>query len=164
MVAADDPRGTGMAIKDDVVVRVAQRRDVPEMVTLLREGSLTPEAYADTDLDRVYEAWDEIMLDPNAEILVLDLDGRVVGVAQLNYMRHLSRGGLRRCLVENVFIAGSFRGQGLGAVLMESCLDMARARGCGLIQLISNKARTDAHRFYQRLGFEASHVGMKLYL
>lgn len=153
-----------MSVKDDVVVRMAQRRDVPDMVALVREGSLTPEAYADTKLDPVYDAWDELMLDPNAEILVLDLDGRVVGMAQLNYMRHLSRGGMRRCHIENVFIAGAFRSQGLGAVLIENCLDMARARGCGLVQLLSDSRRTDAHRFYQRLGFQASHQGMKLYL
>lgn len=153
-----------MSVKDDVVVRVAQRRDVPDMVALVREGSLTPEAYADTSLDPVYDAWDELMLDPNAETLVLDLDGRVVGMAQLNYMRHLSRGGMRRCYIENVFIAGTFRSQGLGAVLIENCLDMARARGCGLVELLSDNRRTDAHRFYQRLGFQASHQGMKLYL
>jgi GNAT superfamily N-acetyltransferase len=155
-----------MALKDDVVVRVAQRRDVPDMLALLREDSLDANATdaKATDLTPYYEAWDEIMLDPNAEILVLDVDGRLVGVAQLNYMRHLARGGIRRCVIENVRIAGTFRNQGLGEVLIENCLDMARARGCAVVQLTSNSQRTDAHRFYQRLGFQASHVGMKLYL
>lgn len=155
-----------MALKDDVVVRVAQRRDVPDMLALLREDSLDPNATDAnaTDLTPYYEAWDEIMLDPNAEMLVLDVDGRVVGVAQLNYMRHLARGGMRRCMIENVRIASAFRNQGLGEVLIENCLDLARARGCGLVQLTSRTERTDAHRFYQRLGFQASHVGMKLYL
>lgn len=153
-----------MAIKDDVVVRVAQRRDLPEMVALLSDDMLGQSREPASDLEPYYEAWDEIMLDPNAEILVLDLDCRVVGMAQLNYARGLGRGGMRRCTVEAVRVASNFRSKGLGAVLMESCVDLARARGCGLVQLTSDKQRTDAHRFYQRLGFAASHEGMKLYL
>ncbi|MFV3073483.1 GNAT family N-acetyltransferase [Niveispirillum fermenti] len=153
-----------MSIKDDVVVRVAQRRDVPEMVALLGDDMLGRTREQDGDLEPYYEAWDEIMLDPSAEILVLDLDGRVIGMAQLNYARGLGRRGMRRCTIEAVRVASSFRSKGLGAVLIENCLDMARARGCGLVQLATDKRRTDAHRFYQRLGFDASHEGMKLYL
>lgn len=153
-----------MSIKDDVVVRVAQRRDVPEMVALLVDDMLGKARDQTSDLEPYYEAWDEIILDPNAEILVLDLDGRVVGMAQLNYARGLGRKGMRRCTIEAVRVASNLRGQGLGAILIENCLDLARARGCGLVQLTTDKARTDAHRFYQRLGFAASHEGMKLYL
>lgn len=153
-----------MSIKDDVVVRVAQRRDVPEMVALLTDDMLGQGREQGLDLEPYYEAWDEIMLDPNAEILVLDLDGRVVGMAQLNYARGLGRKGMRRCTVEAVRVASTLRSKGLGAILIENCVDLARARGCGLVQLTTDKRRTDAHRFYQRLGFDASHEGMKLYL
>lgn len=153
-----------MSIKDDVVVRVAQRRDVPEMVALLTDDMLGQGREQGTDLEPYYEAWDEIILDPNAEILLLDLDGRVVGMAQLNYARGLGRQGMRRCTVEAVRVASNLRSKGLGAILIENCVDMARARGCGLVQLTTDKQRTDAHRFYQRLGFDASHEGMKLYL
>ncbi|MFV3131024.1 GNAT family N-acetyltransferase [Niveispirillum sp. KHB5.9] len=153
-----------MTIKDDIVVRMAQRRDVPEMVALLVDDMLGQGREDTTDLEPYYEAWDEIMLDPSAEILVLDLDGRVVGMAQLNYARGLGRKGMRRCTIEAVRVASNLRNKGLGAILIENCLDMVRARGCGLVQLTTDKGRTDAHRFYQRLGFDASHEGMKLYL
>lgn len=153
-----------MSIKDDVVVRVAQRRDVPEMVALLTDDMLGQGREGATDLEPYYEAWDEIILDPNAEILILDLDGRVLGMAQLNYARGLGRKGMRRCTIEAVRVASNLRSKGLGAILIENCLDMARARGCGMVQLTTDKRRTDAHRFYQRLGFDASHEGMKLYL
>lgn len=151
-------------MKDDVVVRVAQRRDVPEMVALLTDDMLGQGREGAADLEPYYEAWDEIILDPNAEILILDLDGRVVGMAQLNYARGLGRKGMRRCTIEAVRVASNLRSKGLGAILIENCLDMARARGCGMVQLTTDKRRTDAHRFYQRLGFDASHEGMKLYL
>lgn len=153
-----------MSIKDDVVVRVAQRRDVPEMVALLTDDMLGQGREQGADLEPYYEAWDEIILDPNAEILVLDLDGRVVAMAQLNYARGLGQKGVRRCTIEAVRVASNLRSKGLGAILLENCVDMARARGCGLVQLTTDKRRTDAHRFYQRLGFHASHEGMKLYL
>lgn len=153
-----------MSIKDDVVVRVAQRRDVPEMVALLTDDMLGQVREGAADLEPYYEAWDEIILDPNAEILILDLDGRVVGMAQLNYARGLGRKGMRRCTIEAVRVASNLRSKGLGAILIENCLDVARARGCGMVQLTTDKRRTDAHRFYQRLGFDASHEGMKLYL
>lgn len=153
-----------MSMKDDVVVRVAQRRDVPEMVALLTDDMLGKGREGAADLEPYYEAWDEIILDPNAEILILDLDGRVVGMAQLNYARGLGRKGMRRCTIEAVRVASNLRSKGLGAILIDSCLDMARARGCGMVQLTTDKRRTDAHRFYQRLGFDASHEGMKLYL
>lgn len=153
-----------MSMKDDVVVRVAQRRDVPEMVALLTDDMLGQGREGAADLEPYYEAWDEIILDPNAEILILDLDGRVVGMAQLNYARGLGRKGMRRCTIEAVRVASNLRSKGLGAILIDNCLDMARARGCGMVQLTTDKRRTDAHRFYQRLGFDASHEGMKLYL
>lgn len=156
--------GDKMAIKDDVVVRVAQRRDVVDLVGLLQDDVLGQGREVASDLEVYYDAWDEMALDPNSELLILDLDGRAVGMAQLTYSRHLGRKGMRRCTIEAVRVAGPLRSQGLGAVLIDACLDMARARGCGLVQLTTDKQRTDAHRFYQRLGFDASHEGMKLYL
>lgn len=153
-----------MSFTDDVVVRVARRADVPAQVALLVDDHLGRERDDPKDLQPYYDAWDEMALDPNTECLVLDLDGRLVGTATLVYSRHLSRKGMRRCTIEEVRVAGDLRGRGLGSILIEACLDMARARGCGVVQLTSHDSRTDAHRFYQRLGFSASHLGMKLYL
>lgn len=153
-----------MAVTDDVVVRMARRADVPQLVALLQDDMLGRDRESPDDLTPYYDAWDEMALDPATEMLVLDLDGQVVGTATLTYARHLARKGMRRCVVEAVRVAGRLRGQGLGAVLLDSCLDMARARGCGVIELTTDSRRADAQRFYQRLGFQASHVGMKLYL
>lgn len=153
-----------MSLLDEVVVRVARRNDVPALVGLMLDDTLGAQRESADDLTPYLDAWDEMALDPNCEMLVLDLLGQVVGTATLTYSRHLARRGMRRCTVEAVRVAAAHRGKGLGAVLMESCVDLARARGCGLIQLTTDKRRVDAHRFYQRLGFEASHEGMKLYL
>lgn len=153
-----------MALTDEVVVRVARRDDVPAQVALLADDVLGRERDDPADLAPYLAAWDEMALDPNCECLVLELEGRLVGTATLVYSRHLSRKGMRRCTIEEVRVAGDLRGQGLGGVLIESCIDVARARGCGVVQLTSHESRTDAHRFYQRLGFSASHLGMKLYL
>lgn len=153
-----------MALTDEVVVRVARRDDVPAQVALLVDDTLGRERDDPADLSPYYAAWDEMALDPNSECLVLELEGRLVGTATLVYSRHLSRKGMRRCTIEEVRVAGDLRGRGLGGVLIESCVDMARARGCGVVQLTSHESRTDAHRFYQRLGFSASHLCMKLYL
>ncbi len=153
-----------MALTDEVVVRMARRGDVPAQVALLVDDVMGRERDDPADLAPYYAAWDEMALDPNCECLVLELDGRLVGTATLVYSRHLSRKGMRRCTIEEVRVAGDLRGRGLGGVLIESCVDMARARGCGVVQLTSHESRTDAHRFYRRLGFSASHLGMKLYL
>lgn len=153
-----------MTIGDEVVVRVARREDVPGQVALLVDDIMGRERDDPADLTPYYDAWDEMALDPNVECLVLDLHGRLIGTATLVYSRHLSRKGMRRCTIEEVRVAGDLRGRGLGTVLIEACVDMARARGCGVVQLTSHESRTDAHRFYRRLGFTASHLGMKLYL
>lgn len=153
-----------MALVDEVVVRVPRRQDVPALVALMSDDVLGKDREAAGDLSVYFDAWDEMMLDPNAEMLVLDIEGQVVGTATLNYVRHLARRGMRRCTIEAVRVSSAYRRQGLGQVLIEACLDMARARGCGVVQLTTDKRRVDAQRFYRRLGFEASHEGMKLYL
>lgn len=152
------------ALVDEVTVRIAQIQDLPALVALLQDDMLGQVREQTDDLTPYEVAWDEMQLDPNTEMLVLDLEGRVVGMATLTYSRQLAQQGLRRCTVESVRVASDLRGQGLGQALIQSCLDMARARGCGLVQLSSSSSRSDAHRFYQRLGFEASHTGFKLYL
>jgi len=85
----------------------------------------------------------------------------IVATLQLTYIPGLSRGGMRRALVEAVRVRSDLRGQRIGERLMEAAMDRARQRGCALIQLTTDLRRTDAHRFYQRLGFETTHAGMK---
>lgn len=109
-------------------------------------------------------AFEEISADPNQYLAVLEVDGSVAGTLQLTFTPGLSRLGTKRATVEAVRIHQDRRGSGLGRRLIEWAIAEARSRGCGLVQLTTDAGRADAHRFYERLGFKASHVGMKLQL
>ncbi len=144
----------------DVRFRTATRADVPAIVALLtddplgkgREGA-APQAYLD--------AFDDIAANPMHLLIVGESGGRVIACAQMTVLAGLSRGGGRRALVEAVRVAADLRSQGIGALLMAECEVRARAAGCTIIQLTTDRSRHDAHRFYERRGYAASHLGMK---
>jgi GNAT superfamily N-acetyltransferase len=146
-----------------VVVRGAREGDIARVVELFGHGSLVEGKEDPTDLAPYRAALAEIAQGPGA-VLVAEVDGQVVGVAQLIIFRHLqSRGGL--CAeVESVHVHPEQRGHGIGGVLMRAAVERARQLGCYRVQLTSNNARPEAHRFYERLGFESSHRGFKLTL
>jgi GNAT superfamily N-acetyltransferase len=139
----------------------AERRDVSAIVDLLRDDSLG----ASRELDELapYEtAFEAIDRDPNHLLVVVrDVDAEVVATMQLTLLPCLARGAATRLQIEAVRIAGSARGSGLGTALVEWAHDYGRGRGAVLAQLTTDKSRADAHRFYGRLGYVASHVGMK---
>lgn len=147
-------------------VRRAARSDVPAVVALLaddilgarreRSESPLPEAY--------YRAFEAIDADANHELLVAESDGRIVGTVQLTFLPGLSRQGMWRAQIEGVRVSSRERGHGIGEALVRHAIARAKERGCGLVQLTSDKQRVDAVRFYERLGFTASHEGMKLAL
>lgn len=151
---------------DPAIFRRARREDVPAIVALLAEDPLgakreaavepTPQAYWDafSAMERQGGNW----------LIVAERAGVVVGCLQLTVIPGLSRMGARRAQIEGVRIAASQRGRGLGEALMRHALVCAREEGCVLAQLTTDAQRSDAHRFYERLGFVASHVGMKLSL
>lgn len=143
--------------------RVATRADVVAIVALLADDALgrAREQLTEPLPESYYHAFDVIETDPNNELLVACRDGEVIGTLQLTYTPSLSYQGSWRCTVESVRVAASLRGQGIGARFMEWALERARARGCHLVQLSTHRTRTEAHRFYEQLGFESSHVGMK---
>ena len=141
---------------DDLPAVVALYADDPLGATRERPGTPLPEVYA--------RAFAEISADPRHRLVVAEEDGEVVGTLQLSYLPHLVRMGAERAQVEAVRVAAARRGTGLGRELIGWAVDQARARGCGLVQLTTDAARPDAHRFYESLGFTASHVGMKLTL
>jgi GNAT superfamily N-acetyltransferase len=97
-------------------------------------------------------------------ILVAEQAGRVIGCLQLTIIAGLSRRGLTRALIEGMRVAADSRGLRIGERLISHAIRLAREAGCGLVQLTSDNSRADAHRFYKRLGFVASHVGFKLAL
>ncbi len=103
-----------------------------------------------------------ISADPNQLLVVAERDGAVIGTLQLTFIPGLSHQGAWRGQVEAVRIAAAARGQGLGEAMMGWAIAACRARGCRMVQLTTNIARTDAHRFYERLGFRRSHHGYKL--
>ncbi len=115
-------------------------------------------------LESATRAFDEIDGDPRQLLWVAEADGRVIGTLQITFLRYLSYGGASAALVESVHVAASERDRGVGSTMMRAAIDEARRRGCNRVQLTSNKARTSAHRFYERLGFARSHEGFKLFL
>ena len=149
-----------------VRIRPATREDVPAIVRMLADDQLgaTRERYEDPLPQEYWSAWDAIERDPNQALIVAEVDGEAAGVLQLTFIPGLTRLGSWRALVEGVRIDRSRRGAGLGEVMLRWAIDEATRRGCRLIQLTTDKQRPDAHRFYERLGFVASHEGMKLEL
>ena len=102
-----------------------------------------------------------IEADPNNLLMVAELEGVVVGVFQLTIIQHVAFRGGRVAQIENVFVDDGARGRGVGTAMMRWAIDESKRRGCFRVQLTTNRARTRAHAFYERLGFVASHVGMK---
>jgi GNAT superfamily N-acetyltransferase len=147
----------------DVTMRAAEAADLPAILRLLADDPLGKNR--ETAVDAPYQAaFAAIAADPNQEVVVAELDGRVVGCFQLSFIPGLSRRGAWRAQIESVRIDSALRGRGAGQAMMGWAIARARTRGCALVQLTTDKRRPDAHRFYARLGFVASHEGMKLEL
>lgn len=146
----------------DVVIRRATATDVPGIVAMLTDDEIAARRESPDDLTPYRAAFEAIAADPNQVLVVAERNGELVGTLQLTIIPGLSRKGATRGLVEAVRVAASARGTGLGTTLLEWSIEEARARGCALVQLTTDKARADAHRFYHRLGFENTHEGFKL--
>ena len=147
-----------------VVLRRARPPDVPAILDLMADDDLGRSRETVTDLGPYRAAFDVIDADPAQLLVVATLDARAVATLQLTFIPGLSRRGSLRCQVEAVRVASDLRGSGLGGAMMRWVIDEARSRSCSLVQLTSHLSRTDAHRFYARLGFEPSHLGLKLTL
>ena len=146
--------------------RLAMRSDVPDIVRMLADDALGAkrESYESPLPESYYTAFEAINGDPNNELMVACLAGRVVGVLQLTFIPYLTYRGSWRALLEGVRVDNSARSRGLGRKLIGWAIERAGQRGCHLIQLTSDKTRADAIRFYEGLGFVASHEGLKLHL
>jgi ribosomal protein S18 acetylase RimI-like enzyme len=146
--------------------RTARREDLSAIVALLADDFLGAgrEAQSGAMPASYATAFEAIENDPNNEVIVGDLDGAVVATLQLTFTPSLSYQGSWRATIESVRTAAHLRSRGIGAALMRFAVERARQRGCGLVQLSTNKQRVAARRFYERLGFTATHEGMKLLL
>ena len=146
----------------DLEIRAAVTEDVPAIVGMLADDPLGSQRESPGDLTPYLAALDRLAADPNQHLVVAVREGSVVGTLQLTVVPGLSRKGATRSIIEAVRIHTDERGSGLGTQLIEWAIAESRRQGCQLIQLTSDVTRTDAHRFYERLGFTASHVGFKL--
>ncbi|WP_052866463.1 GNAT family N-acetyltransferase [Streptomyces niger] len=145
----------------DFKIRRATEADIPAIVALLADDPLGATRESPDDLTPYRTAYKRLADDPNQHLVVAEHDGRVVGTLQLTLIPGLSRRGATRSIVEGVRIHSEERGSGLGTRLMDWAVEESRALGVQLIQLTSDATRIDAHRFYERIGFEASHLGFK---
>ncbi|WP_432099827.1 N-acetyltransferase family protein [Streptomyces sp. WAC 04229] len=148
----------------DLEIRRTTAADIPAVVTMLADDPLGAQRESPDDLDPYLAALERLAADPNQHVVVAVRDSRVVGTLQLTIVPGLSRRGATRSIIEGVRVHADERGSGLGTQLIEWAIDESRRQGCQLVQLTSDKTRTDAHRFYERLGFSSSHAGFKLQL
>lgn len=150
----------------DLNFRKATENDLPALVMLLADDDLgASREDTSTPLNQRYiDAFHDIGEDPNNELTVVECEAGLVGMLQLTFIPYLTHTGTRRCLIEGVRIAGGYRGQGLGRRFIRWAIDRAAERQCSLVQLTSDKQRPDALRFYESLGFRATHEGCKLRL
>lgn len=148
----------------DLEIRRTTAADLPAVVAMLADDPLGAQRESPDDLDPYLAALERLDADPNQHVVVAVRDSRVVGTLQLTIVPGLSRRGATRSIIEGVRIHAAERGSGLGTQLIEWAIDESRRQGCRLVQLTSDKTRTDAHRFYERLGFSSSHTGFKLQL
>ena len=147
-----------------IEIRRAMREDVPAIVRLLADDPLGRLRERDeTPLPQsYYAAFAAIDADPCHELVVVELAGEVIGTLQLTTLPYLTHQGGLRAQIEAVRVDRRHRDLGIGQRLFVWAIDRARERGCRMVQLTTNASRGDAHRFYERLGFVASHIGMKL--
>ncbi|WP_192245773.1 GNAT family N-acetyltransferase [Mesorhizobium silamurunense] len=148
----------------EVQIRRAEKADLPAIVAMLADDALgRARENASVPLAQAYQdAFAAIDGNPSQFLAVMTDGAEVIGTLQISFLPGLSMRGAWRGQIEAVRVAASRRGEGLGQRLLEWAIEKCRERGCRVVQLTTNKSRLDAHRFYERLGFKASHIGYKL--
>jgi GNAT superfamily N-acetyltransferase len=142
------------------LIRRATRADVPAIAALLADDFVgaSREGAPPADYERGFDA---VNADPNQLLAVVESDGEVVGTMQITFVPSLSRGGRWRGHIEAVRVASAMRGQRIGEAMMAWAEQRCRERHCIVVELTSDQRRDGAHRFYDRLGYAATHVGFK---
>jgi GNAT superfamily N-acetyltransferase len=153
----------------EIALRLARREDVPRIAALIMQGSATEartaaEVEAEATHPDYLRGYDEIDASPANHLFVAERGGTVIGTWQVTLIPGIIARGRRRAKLESVHVAPESRGLGLGRLMVGHALAFAKEQGAGLIELSSNKNRTDAHRFYRDLGFDQSHEGFKMTL
>ncbi len=153
-----------MAAISSVTIRRARRDDVGFIVAMLADDPLGSgrERIEDPLPPSYFRAFEAVERDPNIQLVVAEEGGAVVGCLQLCILPGLSSQGASRALIEDVRVASHRRSRGIGEQLVQWAVGQARGKGCKLVELLTHHTRLDAQRFYKRLGFAPSHVGMTL--
>ena len=146
-----------------MIIREATQEDLMQIASLLADDGLG--RGRETSDPAIYQAaFGRMRTQPGNVYLVADKGDAIIACLQYTVIHGLSRAGASRAQIEGVRVSAAHRGQKLGEKIMQAAIDRARADGCSLVQLTTDRSREDAHRFYERLGFVASHHGMKLNL
>jgi ribosomal protein S18 acetylase RimI-like enzyme len=147
-----------------VIIRRARRGDVGGIVAMLADDPLGSgrERIEQPLPSSYFQAFEALENDPNIQLVVAEQGGAVVGCLQLCILAGLSSQGASRALVEDVRVASHCRSRGIGEQMLQWAVAEARARRCKLVELLTHNTRVSAQRFYKRLGFQPSHVGMTL--
>jgi GNAT superfamily N-acetyltransferase len=147
-----------------LTMRRAMRDDIAAIVGMLADDHLGAARESLDDLTAYEAAFVAIDADPNQYLVICEVDGAIAGTMQLTCIPGLSRKGAWRMLIEAVRVHRDFRGSGIGSEMIGWAIAYARERNCLMVQLTTDKSRVDAHRFYERLGFDQSHFGYKMML
>lgn len=149
----------------NLIFRKATKSDIPFLIEMIANDKLGKlrEDYQDPLPQKYYQAFENINSDSNQELIVVEQEGDVIGTLQLTFIQYLTYQGGTRAQVEGVRIHESKRGLGLGQQFMEWTINRAKEKGAHLLQLTTDKKRPEAIRFYEKLGFVASHEGMKMH-
>ncbi|MDN5285900.1 MAG: family acetyltransferase [Mucilaginibacter sp.] len=153
-------------MSEELTFRLATKKDLPEIIAMLADDTLgigreKPGAIIS---DKYIRAFEKIQADPNQELTIVEINGDKVATFQMTFIQYLTYKGGLRAQIEAVRISSKYRGQGIGAWVFEYAINRAKEKGCHLIQLTSDKKRPDAIRFYESMGFQSTHEGMKLKL
>ncbi|MBV9459624.1 MAG: GNAT family N-acetyltransferase [Bradyrhizobium sp.] len=153
-----------MSAPSPITLRPARREDVADIIGMLADDHLgRARERLEEPLPKVYyDAFARLSSDPNIQLMVAEEGGSVVACLQLCIMPGLSSQGASRGLIEDVRVASDRRGRGIGEQLVQWAVGEAKAKGCKLVELLTHHTRVDAQRFYERLGFAKSHVGMTI--
>lgn len=162
----NSPTGPRRTDAPTLLFRTARRGDLPELVGMLADDPLGArrEVFSDPLVAGYGDAFAAIEADPNNELVVVTTDAAIVGMLQITFIPYLTYQGGWRALIEGVRVSSGARSRGVGGAMVQWAIERARARGCIMVQLTTDRTREDALRFYERLGFVASHHGMKLHL
>lgn len=153
-------------MKEPLTFRLAKENDLLDIIQMLADDTLgaAREKVEDVVSEIYVKAFEKIATDPNQELTVAEMNGEIVATFHLTFIQYLTHQGGLRAQIEAVRTNSRYRGQGIGKQVFDYAISRAKEKGCRLVQLTSDKQRPDAIRFYESLGFEATHEGMKLKL